>query len=843
MNKSYKVVYSEARGKYVAVSELTQSSAGRGRSMRFVSVSTLVAAIGAALLAGTVPAFAVTHTGTVDPVTGQVTIDLGNGDTIVIPGVGYFSINTSDNRRDDLTTSAQARGAHTLAIGEQARAQGPNSVALGYKAVSGNYSVTIGNEATHEGGGNYAVSIGTSVSSGNNSIAIGHSGHAGKNSAAIGWRAYASESSVAMGDDSTAHIGATALGSRTHATGDRSIAVGMVTWASSVDSAAVGTYAWAKAENAIALGSYSVADEADTVSVGRVAGIDSGRYMDKPEARKRRIVNVAEGTAASNAATVSQTATVESADPASSFLTVDGTDTNDNGSKKYKLSLTVSDDVNGETEGLVTNKTVKAALASLSTGVASNYALIDASNLTEHEADWASALGTGVIRPAAGTTQSRALLVTGAAVYDEVKLSRDGDYAKIAQTTGDNLLALDDKLQEVVGTISRYNANLEEVKNDLQGQIITVSGAAQTAQNTANAAKDAAEAAQGTADTAVADAAKAMTEAKKHTTVTSDGTIKVEKGVSAETGGAEYKLSIAEDADFTAKQTTWKSEDGKVSTANSSGFFSGGTSAADSDAYVSDGVVSAGKSEATKITLDGNTGKASFGNTVTIDGATGRISGLTAGEVSENSTDAVTGAQLYEVQQGVARNAEGLESLGRAVNKVDRKIDRTGALAAALAGLHPQDYDEDHPVSGAVGIGHYKGKQALAVGMFVRPVENFMVSLGASGSADDYMLNAGASFRFGGPTLKKSPQQMAARLSDQEVTIRDLSAQNLAQKTRLESQDEKLLKQASEIKDQKAEISAQKARLESQDAKLERQASEIEELKALMAKIQAKLGK
>ena len=505
--------------------------------------------------------------------------------------------------------------------------------------------------------------------------------------------------------------------------------------------------------------------------------------------------------------------------------------------KTYKVNVATDGQVEADNTGIVTGGTVAAALQTLKdnttgaiTNIKQNYAMLDGSNLSGEgstfKADkWALALSNGatIAKEGAGSN----LLITGAVLYGEVrpvKLTRDGEgfhYIATNSNTGTNLAALDSKLFDLSETIKTYNGKISDVES-------TANAAAADASAAKRDASDAKTTASAALEKATSAEAKAEDAQKKHTTLVDSDHIKVTESTN-DAGGKQYSLSIAETADFTAKQTTWK--DGEASsTANSSGFFSGGTSAENADAYVSKGVVSAGKDAEKKIVLDGNTGKATFGKTVTIDGETGRISGVAAGDVSEDSTDAVNGAQLYETQQLAAHNAESIQALGSQVNKVDRKINRTGALAAALAALHPQDYDESHPITGAAGVGHYKGKQALAVGMYVRPAENLMFSLGASASGDsDYMLNAGVSYRFGGPSLQKSPVQMAARISEQEVTIRDLAAQNQVQKTLIESQRDTL--------------DAQKAKLETQDAKLEKQASEIEALKAMMAKIQAKLEK
>ena len=751
----------------------------------------MAAAIGAVFLSVAATAGAATYTGTVGA-DGKVTITMGD-DTIVINGIGasyvsgvypeghplagqeYQGLKSPDagdigRLSNAIGNRAQATGMSSNAIGDNAQATGSESNAIGHRAqATGADPNAIGKYAQATGITSNAIGYQAQATDWYSNAIGGYAQAKGWHSNALGFEAHGfGNRSNAIGNQAQATgADSNAIGNQARATGSDSNAIGNQAQATGMWSAAIGYKAKATASAALALGDQAIADEYGTISIGRSATEATATEGALPEIR-RRIVHVAEGTNGTDAATVSQTSTLDSS---SRFLSINGDSTNTNGSKKYLLDLKLSDSIDSETEGLVTNKTVKAALEGLgfeSGNDLTNYAKADASNISANAAAWATALGTGTI--ASGSN----LLITGAKIYDELHLSEDGNYVLMSQTTGQNILALDTQLKALADSIGAGSGPLPSTGD------------------------------------------------RKHASVvSSDGTIHVDDTGTNEAGGKQYDLSISETADFTAKQTTWK--DGtSISTANSSGFFSGGASTENADAYVSKGVVSAGKDEATRIVLDGNTGKATFGKTVTIDGATGRISGVAAGEVSADSTDAVNGAQLYAAQQGIAQNAQGLENLGRQVNKMDRKIDRTGALAAALAALHPQAYDENHPVTGAVGIGHYKGKQALAVGMFVRPVENFMVSLGASAGSDDYMLNAGASFRFGGASLQKSPIQMASKISEQEVTIRDLSAQNQVQKTLLESQ---------------------KGRLDAQKVQLDAQASEIEKLKAMMAEIQAKLAK
>ena len=101
------------------------------------------------------------------------------------------------------------------------------------------------------------------------------------------------------------------------------------------------------------------------------------------------------------------------------------------------------------------------------------------------------------------------------------------------------------------------------------------------------------------------------------------------------------------------------------------------------------------------------------------------VSGVADGTVAAGSTEAINGSQL-------ALRDQAINSLGGTVNKLDNRINRVGAGAAALASLHPLDYDPDDKGSFAVGFGSYKSEHAAAVGAFYRPNEDTMVNFAAT---------------------------------------------------------------------------------------------------------------
>ena len=165
-----------------------------------------------------------------------------------------------------------------------------------------------------------------------------------------------------------------------------------------------------------------------------------------------------------------------------------------------------------------------------------------------------------------------------------------------------------------------------------------------------------------------------------------------------------------------------------------------------------------------------------------------KITNVAPGTISATSSDAVNGAQLHETNVNVQKNATNIAAnrtdIDNLMNKYNigqqdlkDRINRAGATAAALAGLHPQDYDEDHKVSGSLGLGFYHGTQALAVGLFVRPTENLMFNIGGAFASNDHMLNLGVSYRFGDNSMeKKSPQQLQEEVTSLKTENTDLTS-------------------------------------------------------------------
>ena len=148
-----------------------------------------------------------------------------------------------------------------------------------------------------------------------------------------------------------------------------------------------------------------------------------------------------------------------------------------------------------------------------------------------------------------------------------------------------------------------------------------------------------------------------------------------------------------------------------------------------------------------------------------------KIANVAAGDVSSTSTDAVNGAQLWNTNQSI-------RTIGGAVNELGDRVNRVGAGAAALAALHPLDFDPDDKWDVAAGYGNYKDASAVAIGAFYRPNEDTMFSVGGSFGGGENMVNAGVSLKLGqGNHVSTSRVALAKEVEDLKVIVKAQSAE------------------------------------------------------------------
>lgn len=106
-------------------------------------------------------------------------------------------------------------------------------------------------------------------------------------------------------------------------------------------------------------------------------------------------------------------------------------------------------------------------------------------------------------------------------------------------------------------------------------------------------------------------------------------------------------------------------------------------------------------------------------------------------------------ADIKQNADGIQQNKADIQKNAAGIQRLDGRIDKVGANAAALAALHPLDYDASEKWSVAAGVGNYGSENAMAVGAFYRPNEDVMLNMAGSFGSGENMLNAGISFKVG----------------------------------------------------------------------------------------------
>ena len=281
----------------------------------------------------------------------------------------------------------------------------------------------------------------------------------------------------------------------------------------------------------------------------------------------------------------------------------------------------------------------------------------------------------------------------------------------IAQNKAD-IAALDNRVTQNEADIAANRADIDKNKADI-------------AANRTDIDKNAADIAQNKTDIKNLDNRVTNVEelAKKHTTVTQGDNITVTEGLNAD-GGKEYNVALNKDINLdsvTTGQTVMNNDGLKVG----------------KDVSVTATAVTAGK---TSISDEGvKVGDKTYISDKGLNANDQKVTNVAAGELSTTSKDAVNGSQLYATNQEVANNTNRINKLGSRVNKV-------GAGAAALAALHPMDFDPDDKLTFSAGYGNYAGENAAAIGAYYRPDEKVMFSVAGTVGNGENMVNAGVSF-------------------------------------------------------------------------------------------------
>ena len=339
-------------------------------------------------------------------------------------------------------------------------------------------------------------------------------------------------------------------------------------------------------------------------------------------------------------------------------------------------------------------------------------------------------------------------ITTKGAKLGKVIVAEDGKISGVAAgaLTADSTDAVNgSQLKQTNDNVAQNKADIAQNKADIaQNKADIAQNKADIAQNKTDIAQNKTDIAQnkadiGTLNTRVTDVENL---AKKHTTVEAGNNITVTETTNTD-GGKKYTVGMAKDITVDSVNVGGKT-------------------------YVSEAGLNANGNKVTQV-ADGN--------------------------IDKDSKDAVNGGQLYATNQRVEENASNISLLGNSINKLDNRVDKVGAGAAALAALQPLGFDPEDKWDFAAGYGNYSGASAVALGAYYRPNEDTMFSVGGSFGNGENMVNAGVSLKLGqsshAPASKAAMEKKISALSQEVEELKAAIADLRAAQTKAKDATEK----------------------------------------------------
>ena len=206
----------------------------------------------------------------------------------------------------------------------------------------------------------------------------------------------------------------------------------------------------------------------------------------------------------------------------------------------------------------------------------------------------------------------------------------------------------------------------------------------------------------------------------------------------------------------------------------------------------------------TSVTADGVNVGGNGGTTVSKDGVSIADKTIISDHdvvINEGTADRVS---LSETADRVGNLEQGVSELNNRVGELEDRIDKVGAMAAAIANLRTMGYDPAAPTEVAVGIGQYRDETGAALGLFHYPNRDFMLSLSVSTSGDEVMGGIGATWKFGRKSpekvaeIKKAQAEADARRAEEAKLAKAEEMKQAAKEAKIKAQQERHAKLAAE---------------------------------------------
>lgn len=834
MNRIYKVIWSKVKHQYVVVSELAHSctkgaaiSAGR-HTAAVLTVLALTAGV------GIVPAWAAdvhsdnadyslaggynasvgqgsTHSTNSTAIGSNSVIDviseggatLGNNTAIGSNSDGAIAIGGDPDTNDEKTTAAT--------VGNNAT----NAIAMGTNATvndNGQNSIAIGNGATISKNSTASIAMGLNAqvdtgTGANNAIAIGSSAHAGgvggiaigKEAGTIG----AKTGAVAIGINAQAASNSIVMGQNAIADAAQTVAIGYGAKSHSGYGAAIGAFAEVGSNSdGLALGGYSRVGNYAKKSIA-IGTSGRGYTEGRTEVKDGASYSIAMG----GKTTVEKNA--EQSVAIGGYQAIVG----DNA--KYSTAIGTFSDIAANVE--------YGTAVGYNTNVAANYGTA-LGNGASAKGEWSTALGASTDANHQATavgSNAQALAGDSVAVGVNSSVAEGADYSvalgtssKVEEGDAFTTTDLEDFKKKLGGT---YNAawNITSADGTLGVVSVGAKGKERRLVNVARGRIDA-DSTDAVNGSQLYHAFAYLDDKINHISITGDNNINVSKPADGE-GGTETPGtgSTSPSFDITMRdnpQFGGHADDGQGHAANGSVTVVGTGTDGTAHKVVVDGATGT-VSGLSNTEWDWNKygkpaeegGYAGSTNAATESQLQGALEGTVQYDRDENGnvdktnvtlnkggdsvtihnvaagtadTDAVNVSQLNQAWDQINNNTTAITNIGNKVGELDSRIDEVGAGAAALAALHPLDFDPDDKWDFAAGYGNYRGENAVAIGAFYRPNEDTMFSVGGTVGNGDNIVNAGVSFKLGqGNNVSTSRVAMAKEIK----SMRDIVAKQDAQ--------------------------------------------------------------
>ena len=597
--------------------------------------------------------------------------------------------------------------------------------------VSSSNSVTLGNDISSLGGANVAIGYKSKAGNQENPLDPNNANGAtavGTGSQAVNYRAAAfGDYTVASGTDS---IG---LGTTAQATGDRSISAGLSSKASGVNAIAIGDKTLSSSNDSVAIGEKASATSSQSIAIGSASSA-SGSY------------SVAIGL---NAET-----------------SVEGGVALGYGSQVTKRDILKSDGNDGvisvgKSIGQSGEKGMTRRIINVKDGVKATDAA-NVSQLTElKEGEHISITDSATPNEKGQTVKTISVkvdgqiqkgntgIISGDTVYNEVHVDKNGNYIKADNTVAKNLEALDSNVKTKADTnLSNITKAGETVINNIAKKSVKVEAGSSNVSVTKNDVTDG-------PITYTVDIAKDLNVNSITSNSASIGKVTINKDNKGTIGGLT--------------NTTWDAKN----------ITSGQAATEDQLQAATKNAVNYDGDDSKTVTLREDTTIKNVADTTIEEGSKNAVNAGTVYNETRVAKDGTfirqantAGENLTALDHQVAANTESIYHINNRVSNLDNRVNKVGAGAAALAALHPLDFDPDDKWDFAVGYGNYRNANSIAFGAFYRPNEDTMFSLGTNFGNGENMFNAGLSFKIGqGSGITTSKTAMAKKIESLEDIV------------------------------------------------------------------------